>query len=209
MRGLLRRFVRRGLHAALPLAPVLGWSPALVSRAGREIGLSLGETELLLPNGARDLAALLSRRHDAAAMKALAEVDPKALKIRERIARAVTARTEAAMGDEAAVRRLAGFLAFPTNLPLAMRLVWESADGIWRWAGDVATDENHYSKRAILSGILIGVLAVRIHDGAEAADSFLASRIENVMQFEKWKAGFHPAEQAKAFAAALGRIRYR
>ena len=112
------------------------------------------------------------------------------------------------MADEAAVRRMCGFLALPTNLPLALRLVWESADAIWRWAGDTATDENHYSKRAILSGILISTLAVRIHSGAEAAAEYLAARIDNVMAFEKWKAQFHPAEQAKDVARALGRIRY-
>ena len=198
----------RLLDAALPLATQVGWGSALVARAGREIGLSLGETELLLPNGARDLAALLSRRHDAAGLKALAEVDPKALKIRERIRQGVVARREAAMADEAALRRMAGFLALPTNVPLAMRLVWESADTIWRWAGDVATDENHYSKRAILAGILIGDLAVRIHDGAEAGDAFLSARIDNVMAFEKWKAQFHPVKQATELAQALGRIRY-
>ena len=35
-----------------------------------------------------------------------------------------------------------------------LKLAWESADHLWRWAGDEATDWNHYSKRTILSGIL-------------------------------------------------------
>ena len=200
---------QRLLDAALPLAADLGWSPALVSRAGREIGLSLGETELLLPHGARDLAALLSRRHDRLAMEALEGIDPKSLKIRERIARGIAARVSAAMADEAALRRWCGFLALPTNLPLAIRLVWESADGLWRWAGDVATDENHYSKRAILSGILISTLAVRLNSGPEAEAEHIAASIDKVMAFEKWKAGIHPAEQARQFAEALGRMRYR
>src|SRR4051794_25914751 len=91
----------RLLDAALPLAPQMGWNAALVSRAGREIGLSLGETELLLPNGGRDLAALLSRRHDGLAMRTLDGVDAKTLKIRERIRLAVAARISAAMADEA------------------------------------------------------------------------------------------------------------
>ena len=198
----------RLLDAALPLAPQMGWNAALVSRAGREIGLSLGETELLLPNGARDLAALLSRQHDALAMQALEGVDAKTLKIRERIRAAVAARISAAMADEAAVRRMCGYLALPTNLPLALRLVWESADGIWRWAGDVATDENHYSKRAILSTILITTLGVRMQEGVEAEAAHLAACIDKVMAFEKWKAQFHPAEQARDIARALGRIRY-
>jgi ubiquinone biosynthesis protein COQ9 len=198
----------RLLDAALTLAPEMGWNSALVSRAGREIGLSLGETELLMPNGGRDLAALLSRRHDALAMQALEGTDAKALKIRERIRAAVAARISAAMADEAAVRRMGGFLALPTNLPLALRLVWESADVIWRWAGDTATDENHYSKRAILSTILITTLGVRMQEGAEAEAAHLSAAIDKVMAFEKWKAKFHPAEQAKEIARALGRIRY-
>jgi ubiquinone biosynthesis protein COQ9 len=198
----------RLLDAALPLAQELGWNRGLVVRAGREIGLSLGETELLVPGGARDLAALLSRRHDALAMQALAGVDPKSLKIRERIRTAVAARISAAMADEAAVRRMCGYLALPPNLPLALRLVWESADGIWRWAGDVATDENHYSKRAILAGILITTLGVRMQGGVEAEAAHLAASIDKVMAFEKWKAQFHPAEQARDVARALGRIRY-
>ena len=39
-------------------------------------------------------------------------------------------------------------------MPLGLRLAWESADALWRWAGDTATDENHYSKRVLLAGIL-------------------------------------------------------
>jgi hypothetical protein len=40
------------------------------------------------------------------------------------------------------------------NLSLGARLLWEAADAIWRWAGDTATDENHYTKRLILSGVI-------------------------------------------------------
>jgi ubiquinone biosynthesis protein COQ9 len=78
---------------------------------------------------------------------------PSTLKIRERIGAAVRARLDAAARDEAAVRRWAGWLALPGNAPLALGLVWRSADAVWRWAGDTATDENHYTKRAILGGI--------------------------------------------------------
>ncbi len=199
---------QRMLDAAVRLAPYLGWNARLVERAAAECGLSGPEAELLLPNGARDLAALLSRRHDRAALDALAGIDPQTLKIRERISRGVEARLDAAAADEAAVRRWAGFLALPTNLPLALRLVWESADTLWRWAGDAATDENHYSKRAILSGVLVSTLAVRLSAGREAASRQLAARIDNVMAFERWKAGIKPAQLAAEIAGALGRLRY-
>jgi len=177
------------LDAALGLAPRLGWNSRMVRAACEACGLSLGDEELLLPNGARDLAALLSRRHDDRALAALADIDAKSLKMRERIAAAVSARMEAGAAEREATRRCAALLALPTNADLGLKMAWESADLLWNWAGDTATDWNHYSKRTILSGILIPALTMRWFDGREAAEAFVAARIENVMAFEKWKAG--------------------
>jgi len=200
----------RALDAAVRLAPDLGWGRGLVDRAAREAGLSRADAALLLPGGPRDLAALLSRRHDADALARLEGVDPNGLKVRERIRRAVEARAEAAAADQAAVRRCTAWLALPPNLPLALSLLWESADVLWRWAGDTATDENHYSKRAILSGVLATTIGVRFQRGALAAAEHLDAQIERVMAFEKWKAGRpKPSEAMTSIAAALGRMRYR
>jgi len=196
------------LDAALSLAPALGWNASMLTRAAAKAGLSRGEAMLVLPNGPRDLAALLSARHDQTALASLAGVDPASLKMRERIRQGVEARLNAACADAPALRRWAGFLSLPHNMPLALRLTWDSAEAIWRWAGDTATDENHYSKRAILSGILITTLAIRLSAGPEAASAHLAARIDNVMAFEKWKAGVKPGELARDIAGALGRLRY-
>ena len=199
---------QRVLDAAIAAAPDLGWGTVMLAKAAAVAGLSAGEAMLLLPNGPRDLAALLSRRHDHAASTALAGVDVGALKMRERIRRGVEARLDAAEADAPAVRRWAGFLALPQNLPLALRLSWESADRLWRWAGDTATDENHYSKRAIVASILMSCLAIRLNGGRDAASAYLDARIENVMAFERWKAGVKPADYARMAAEALGRLRF-
>lgn len=198
------------LDQALKLVPAHGWTRRTVVLAGEALGMSAGEVELLLPHGPADLAALLSRRHDARALGALADVDAHSLKIRERIRRAVEARLDAAGADEPATRRWTGFLALPQNLALGSRLAWESADGLWRWAGDTATDENHYSKRAILAGILTAALAVRLSSGRGAAMAFVERRIENVMAFETWKGStdLRPSQWAMSLAHVLGRARY-
>jgi len=197
------------LDSALDLAPSLGWNARLVRAACEAKGLSRGDEELLLPNGARDLAALLSCRHDARALETLEATPAATLKMRERIAAAVSARMEAGAVDLEATKRCAGFLALPTNADLGLSLAWESADVLWRWAGDTATDWNHYSKRTILSGILIPALTLRWFDGREAADAFVAHRIENVMSFEKWKAGVDFEAPLKRVAGMLSRLRYR
>jgi ubiquinone biosynthesis protein COQ9 len=196
------------LDAALGLAPQWGWGAELTRRAAQAAGFSVGEALLVLPNGARDLAALLARRHDAAGLAAVASIDPTTLKVRQRIAAAVEARIEAAASQSEALRRWAGFLALPPNLPLAARLVWASADAIWCWAGDVSLDENHYSKRAILAVILVSTLAIRLSADPQAARAHLAARIDDVMAFETWKARLKPGAFAREMVGALGRLRY-
>jgi ubiquinone biosynthesis protein COQ9 len=198
------------LDEALKLAPVHGWTAKTAKLAGKALGMSAGETELLLPHGPADLAALLARRHDARALAALAGVDPAGLKIRERIRAGVEARLDAAAHDEPATRRWMGYLALPTNLPLAGKLAWESADVLWRWAGDVATDENHYTKRVLLGGILTGAMVVRLADGRKAALEFVDRRIGDVMAFEKWKATsrLKPGDWLARAAQMAARVRY-
>lgn len=198
----------RLLDAALILAPTEGWTGRTVRLGAKKAGLSEADAALLLPHGPSDLAALLSRRHDAAALEALSALEPRSLKIRERITRAVQARVEAAAADLTASTRLLGFLALPHHMPLGARLLWDSADSIWRWAGDTATDENHYSKRMILSGVLGPAIAIRLHSGRAAADEYIFRRIADVMAFEKWKAGLPKTDVGFELAGALGRMRY-
>ena len=198
----------RLLDAAIPHVPNLGWTSRLAERAARDVGLTPGEGELLLPQGPRDLAALLSYRHDEIALASPADLNPATLKVRERIAKGVEARVEAAAADGAAVRRLMGFFALPQNLALGGRLTWESADRIWRWAGDASADENHYSKRAILAALLASTLAVRLASGAASATQHLERGIDAVMGYERAKARFARGDVAADIAAALARIRY-
>jgi ubiquinone biosynthesis protein COQ9 len=199
----------RVLTQAIRLATDHPWNAGLAQRAAAAAGLGEADAQLLMPSGPRDLAALLSRRHDARALARLAKVDLAALKIRERITLAVEERVEAAMVDEMAVKRASLFLARPGNAALGVSLAWASADALWRWAGDTSTDENHYSKRAILAGVLTTTLAVRLAAGRTRAKAYLDRRIENVMGFEKWKGALpQPTEALAGAAALLGRLRY-
>jgi ubiquinone biosynthesis protein COQ9 len=197
------------LDQALAIAPQAGWGETAFCRAAEAAGLSEADASLLAPNGARDLSALLWRRHDRQALARLAAFDLTQLKVRERIRLAVDTRIEAAMADEAAVRAASLYMARPVNAPTALRLGWDTADGLWRWAGDTATDENHYTKRVILSAVIASTLAVRLARGRDAAGLHLDARIANVMAFEKWKAkAIGPMALLHMAAFSLGRLRY-
>jgi ubiquinone biosynthesis protein COQ9 len=49
---------------------------------------------------------------------------------------------------------------------------------------------------------------MRWFDGKEAADAFVAARIENVMAFEKWKAGKDFDAPLRKVTDVLSRMRY-
>jgi ubiquinone biosynthesis protein COQ9 len=59
-----------------------------------------------------------------------------------------------------------------------------------------------------LSGILIPAMTLRLFDGREAADAFVAARIDNVMAFEKWKAGRDFYAPLRIATDLLARLRY-
>jgi ubiquinone biosynthesis protein COQ9 len=74
---------------------------------------------------------------------------------------------------------------------LAARLLYHTVDTMWRAVGDTSTDFNFYTKRGILAGVYGATLLRWFNDsstGESATHDFLAARIENVIQFEKFKA---------------------
>src|SRR5690606_18988986 len=83
---------------------------------------------------------------DAAMLARLSPDELSALKIRERITALVEIRLSLLAPHREALRRAQAILAMPNNASRAAQLGWRAADSIWRAAGDMATDYNHYTK---------------------------------------------------------------
>ena len=83
---------------------------------------------------------------------------------------------------------------------------------MWRRAGDTATDYNHYTKRAILSGVYAATITVFLDDESEGfADTraFLSRRIDGILRFEKTKAQLiKQRERLPSLSRFVGRLRY-
>jgi ubiquinone biosynthesis protein COQ9 len=192
----------RLLDAALPHLAFDGWSPALLKAAAADSGLAPGLVAALAPRGAVDLALAAHRRADRRMAQALAAEDLTAQRFRDRIARAVRLRIELA-GAREGLRRSAAFFALPGHAADGAALIWGTADAIWKALGDTSRDLNWYSKRATLSAVYSSTLLYWLGDdspGAEASWAFLDRRVENVMAFEKAKAGFTGSAFGKALA---------
>jgi ubiquinone biosynthesis protein COQ9 len=188
------------LAAALPHIVFDGFSDAVLARAAKESGVAKDALAKAFPDGPLSLVEAFSDDADARMAKSLGAMDLKNMKIRARIAAAVMARIEALRPHKEAARRAAAFLTLPPNAALGAKMVWRTVDAMWRAAGDTATDFNFYTKRAILSAVYTSTLMRWFTDTSadeHETTAFLADRIENVMQFEKFKA------QAKEAAARL------
>jgi len=179
------------LATALTHAAFDGFTDGLLQKAGAEAGVSKADLARLFENGVLSLVEFFSINTDAQMEKRLAGMDLKAMKIRERIAAAVKTRLAILKPHKEAARRAAAFLSLPMHAALGAKLMYHTVDSMWRAVGDTSTDFNFYTKRGILAGVY-GSTAVRWFNDTSAdetpTEEFLAARIENVMQFEKFKA---------------------
>ena len=192
------------LAAALADAAFDGFTEKLLAGAAKRVGLTVEEVARLFPEGPLSLVEYYSLSADGEMEELLAAMDLKAMKVRERIAAAVLARLAALEPHKEAARRAGAMLSLPVHAGLAARLLYHSVDAMWRAVGDTSTDFNFYTKRGILAGVYGSTLLRWFNDTSEdekVTHEFLAARIENVMQFEKFKAG---AKKAFAKFPAFG-----
>jgi ubiquinone biosynthesis protein COQ9 len=187
------------LDAAMAHVPFDGWSEATLRAAIADSGVPEGLARALFPRGALDLALAYHEKGDAQMRQALGSADLSAMRFREKVAHAVRLRLEAA--DKEAVRRGTTFFALPQNAVHGAKAIWGTADAIWTGLGDSARDVSWYTKRATLSGVYGSTVLYWLGDdspGQENTWAFLDRRIEDVMQFEKFKSAFAANPLGKA-----------
>ena len=203
----------------LALAPAIadaaifdGWSDAALVMAAEQMGADIDVARLAFKGGAIEMITAWIEAVDVAMAAAFPEEVVAPMKIRERIRALVQFRLDAVAGQEEALRRALAIMAMPQNVARSTKRGWQSADLMWRLAGDTATDYNHYTKRAILASIYAATLAVFVDDQSEGkaeTRAFLDRRIDGVMQFEKVKAKWlNPERETFSLTRFLGRLRY-
>jgi ubiquinone biosynthesis protein COQ9 len=179
------------LKAALKHVPFDGFTDSVLQRAGKEAGAAKDDLARLFPEGPLDLVEAFSDWADDEMEAALAKKKLAAMKIRDRIKTAVWARIDALRNDKEAARRAGAFLTLPPHAATGAKFLYRTVDRMWRAVGDTSTDFNFYTKRAILAGVYSSTLMRWFTDQSDdeaETKAFLDARIENVMQFEKFKA---------------------
>lgn len=179
------------LKEALKDAAFDGFTDAMLAKAGKKAGADKDALARLFPAGVSSLVEYFSTSIDEAMEEKLGALDLSKSKIRERIKLAVLTRLALLAPNKEAARRAAAMMTLPIHAGLASKMMYRTVDAMWRAAGDTSTDFNFYTKRGILAGVYGSTLVRWFNDTGEdesATEAFLDARIENVMQFEKFKA---------------------
>lgn len=200
------------LEAMMAHVPFDGWNDAALAAAAADINVSPEMAELAFPGGAMEVLALHLKQADADLAAQLATLDLPSMKIRDRITVAVKTRLEQNAANREAVRRGFTLLALPQNIVIGSKALWQTADTMWRAAGDTSTDHNWYTKRATLSTVYSAVLLFWLNDDSENYGdtwAFLDRRIEDVMKIETAKYKMRQAQSnLPSLSRFLGRLRY-
>lgn len=196
------------LQAFLDAAAEEGWSALSLRCAAADLGIRKAEVERHFPGGVEEVWGFYREEADRA-MREQVEADAAWTEkgISARITALVRGRLERADPHRPALRRAAAWLALPHHAPLAARSLWETADEMWRLAGDQATDWNYYSKRTLLSGVYASTFFYWLEDESEGcADTwaFLDHRIQDVL-----RVGKSMGQAGKAAEECAGRLLVR
>lgn len=162
-----------------------GWDAQTLGRAVRASGISTDMAKALFPNGVADLSGYLSVWADELMMETLLARNVKPMRVRERVAQAVWVRLAVLEPHKHAVRGAAALWA-KGRVGRGGRAMWRSADLIWDWAGDEATDYNRYTKRGLLCAVMASTMLFWLADrsaGHQRTRAFLDARIDNVLSF--------------------------
>ena len=190
------------LDAALIHVAFDGWTEDTFRAAVEDSGVNMAVARAICPRGAVDLAVAYHQRGDRLMIERANATDLSALRYSEKVAALIRFRIEAA-DDKEAVRRGSTLFALPKYAADGARLIWNTCDLIWTTLGDTSDDVNWYTKRATLSGVYGATVLYWLGDDSpdhQATWDFLSRRIDDVMRFEKFKAG---VRNNKALSALL------
>ncbi|NNG05348.1 MAG: COQ9 family protein [Inquilinus sp.] len=178
------------LEAALPNVAFDGWTDRSLRDGALAAGLDAGAAIRAFPGGAKEAIGHFSDWADRRMLAALEDEAESfgALRVRDRITRAVRLRLELLAPHREALRRALTLLGLRPDPVFASRLLYRTVDAMWRAAGDTATDFNFYTKRGLLAGVQSATVLFWLGDRSadnEATWAFLDRRIGNVMTIGK------------------------
>jgi len=188
----------------LKISEIEGWSEKAMIQAFEESEINPSYQKIIFENEIIDLAEFFISYNNQKTYDEILKIENfHQKKIREKIQIFLYNRFIIEKNNKIAIRRLINFYLNPKNfcninvgvrpVATAMKSSYLIADFIWLSIKDRSTDYNFYTKRLILSKIIIRVLLKFLNDNSNELDEtrlLIDKEIEKVMKFEKMKSKF-------------------
>lgn len=188
MQGLSRDKI---LKALLPHIPFDGWDERLFTVVADELGTTSATLHLYFEEGISSAVAYFSHTNDQKMLDLCRKNKIHDIpSVREKVKQAVLLRLSLYTRNRPLLAKTMAFLSWPGHVPLAMRLLFNTADLIWaQVVGDTSVDFNYYTKRSLLMGVIASTVLYFMADDSpqhEETARFLQDRLDNVIQVGKF-----------------------
>ncbi|HLD76911.1 MAG TPA: COQ9 family protein [Rickettsiales bacterium] len=193
---------RRILHRFLEVCAFEGVNDEVLEDAMQFCQIDVKFKNIIFECGVLDIIELYIDETNENLAKIIDETPNfEKLKIREKIKFALYNFFELQKEHQLALQRIRNFYFDLANFKntkygarpsaFAFKNAGKIADFIWKKIGDQSTDFNFYTKRLILSGVIISVFSTFVKDktpNLEETKAKIDKKIEKVMKIEKFKA---------------------
>lgn len=166
-----------------------GFNENMLIHVAENCNLSKGTLGRLFPEGIYELKEYFFNQTDIEMLKKIKQKENKDIRIRDKIYNGVIIRLEIFQKNKDSIKHI--FVSESSSPIKSIKNLWNTADLIWRSAGDTSTDYNHYTKRLLLSWVYLSTLLCWFNDKSkniEETKLFLNRRIDEVLKFGKTSA---------------------
>ena len=174
------------LNQALVDINTYGFNKNMLIKAAENCNFSEGTLGRLFPEGIYELKEYFFNETDIEMLKKINRIKNKNIRIRDKIYNGVIIRLEIFQKNKDAIKHI--FVSESSNPIKSVKNLWNTADLIWKSAGDTSTDYNHYTKRLLLSWVYLSTLLCWFSDSKKDIKEtklFLNRRIDEVLKFGK------------------------
>ncbi|MBH88237.1 MAG: COQ9 family protein [Pelagibacterales bacterium] len=166
-----------------------GFNKKMLIKAAKDCNLSEGDLGRLFPEGLYELKELFFYEVDKEMIKLLNKTKTDNIRIRDKIYNGVITRLEIFQKNKDAIKHI--FVSGTATPIESLKNLWNTADLIWRAAGDNSTDYNYYTKRLLLSWVYLSTILCWFNDkdkNFHETKLFCNRRIDEVLKFGKQSA---------------------
>lgn len=163
-----------------------GLNKKMLIKVTADCNLSEGDLGRFFPEGLYELKELFFYETDKEMIKILNKANDDSIRIRDKIYNGVIIRLEIFQKNKDAVKHI--FVSEASTPIKSFKNLWNTADLIWRAAGDNSTDYNHYTKRLLLSWVYLSTILCWLNDkdkNLKETKLFCNRRIDEVLKFGK------------------------